>query len=216
MKVDAHIHTNYSDGISTIKESAIEAKKRGLDAIAITDHNSTQGWPNAIKASKELNFPIILGDEINSKQGEIIGLFLKEKIDGKNKEAEFVMKEIKKQGGLVIIPHPFYEMLGFKDDLTKYLELIDGIEVLNAKRPNKGPDKKAFEFAKKYNLAMTGGSDSHYHKTVGNAYTECEGKTIEDFKQAILNKTTKAGGKKSNIIFALAPSLAKLGFKKNN
>ena len=216
MKIDPHCHTNYSDGISTIKEIALEAKKKGLDAIAITDHNSTQGWPDAIKASKELNFPIILGDEINSKQGEIIGLFLKEKIDGKHKEAEYVMKEIKKQGGLVVIPHPFYKGFGFKEDLTKYLELIDAIEVLNAKRPNKGPDKIALEFAIKHNLAVTGGSDSHFYKTVGNAYTECEGKTIKDFKQAILNKETKAKGKKSNIIYALAPSLSKLGFKKNN
>jgi predicted metal-dependent phosphoesterase TrpH len=216
MKIDTHCHTNYSDGISTIKELVIRAKNKGLNAIAITDHNSTEGWTDAIKASKELNFPIILGDEINSKQGEIIGLFLKEKIDGKYKEAEYVMKEIKKQGGLVIIPHPFYEVLGFKDDLTKYLKFIDAVEVLNAKRPNKGPDKKAFEFAKKYNLAMTGGSDSHFYKTVGNAYTEYEGKTIEEFKQAIFNKKTKAKGKKSNIIYALAPSFAKLGFKKRN
>jgi hypothetical protein len=216
MKIDSHVHTNYSDGMSTIKKTAIEAIKKGLDAIAITDHNSTEGWSDAIKASKELNFPIILGDEINSKQGEILGLFLKEKINGKHKEAEYVMKEIKKQGGLVVIPHPFYKRLGFKEDLTKYLELIDAIEVLNAKRPNKGPDKIALEFAIKHNLAVTGGSDSHFYKTVGNAYTECEGKTIKDFKQAILNKETKAKGKKSNIIYALAPSLSKLGFKKNN
>jgi predicted metal-dependent phosphoesterase TrpH len=166
--------------------------------------------------SRELNFPIILGDEINSKQGDIIGLFLKEKIQGKKKEARFVMEEIKKQGGIVIVPHPFHGPLSFKEDLTNYLDLIDGIEVINGRRPFKEPDKRAFDFAKKYNLAMTGGTDAHCAQAVGDAYTECDANNLEEFKQAILNKKTRGSGRKSNLIYVLAPSLAKLGFKKNN
>lgn len=217
MKIDAHIHTNYSkDGMSKIKDIVLVAQKKGMNAIAITDHNSIEGWEEARRISQELNFPIILGDEINSKQGDIIGLFLKEKIQGKKKEARFVMEEIKKQGGIVIIPHPFHGPLSFKEDLTKYLNLIDGIEVINGRRPSTGPDKKAYEFAKKHNLAMTGGTDAHCAQAVGDAYTECDANNLEEFKKAILNKKTKGSGKKSNPIYILAPSLAKLGFKKRN
>jgi len=217
MKADIHIHTNYSkDGISSIKEMVLAAKKKGMDAIAITDHNSIEGWPEAIRISQELNFPIILGDEINSKQGDIIGLFLKKKIEGKKKEARFVMEEIKKQGGIVIIPHPFHGAIGFKGDINEYLDLIDGIEVINGRRPFKQPDITAYDFAIKHNLAMTGGTDAHCYQAVGDAYTECDAKNIEELKQAILNKKTKAGGKKSNPIYNLALPLGKLGFKKNN
>lgn len=217
MKVDIHIHTNYSkDGMSGIKEMALVAIKRGMNAIAITDHSSIEGWEEAKKVSKELNFPIILGNEIYSKQGDIIGLFLKEKIQGKHKEAKFVMEEIKKQGGLVIIPHAFHGPLSFKEDLTNYLDLIDGIEVINGRRPSNGPDQKALEFAKKHNLAMTGGTDAHCAQAVGDAYTECEANNLEEFKDAIINKKTFAKGKKSNLIYILAPTLAKLGFKKHN
>lgn len=217
MKADIHIHTNYSkDGMSQIKDIVSIAQKKGMDAIAVTDHNSIKAWPEAIKVSKQLNFPIILGDEINSKQGEVIGLFLKEKIEGDHKEARFVMEEIKKQGGLVIIPHPFHGRLSFKDDLYKYINLIDGIEVINGRRLFTEPDKKAFDFAIKHNLAVTGGSDAHCAQPVGDTYTECEANTLEEFKQAIRNKKSQAKGKKSNIIYSLAPALAKLGFKKKN
>lgn len=217
MKVDTHIHTNYSkDGMSGIKDIVLAARKKGMDAIAITDHNSIEGWEEAKRISQELNFPIILGDEINSKQGDIIGLFLKEKIQGKKKEAKFVMEEIKKQGGLVIIPHPFHGPLSFKGDLTNYLDLIDGIEVINGRRPFKDPDKKALEFAKKHNLAMTGGTDAHCAQAVGDAYTKCEANNLEEFKRAIVNKKTKGFGKKSNPLYILAPTFAKLGFKKRN
>ena len=64
-----------------------------------------------------------------------------------------------RQGGVAIIPHPFYKPGGFKDDIKKYN--VDGIEVFNAKRPISGPDKKAFDFARQNNLIMTAGSDCH-------------------------------------------------------
>ena len=93
MKIDLHCHTKYSyDSNSDIEKIIIEAKKKGLDGIAITDHDNTNGWDEAIELGKKHNFLIILGEEIKSNKGDILGLFLKEKIEGRKKDPRFVME----------------------------------------------------------------------------------------------------------------------------
>lgn len=215
MKIDLHCHTKYSyDASSSIESIISQAKKMGLDGIAITDHDNTNGWEEAIALGKKNNFLIILGEEIKTTKGDVLGLFLKQRIDGYKKEPRWVMEEIKKQGGLVIIPHPFHGSEGFRDDITKYLDLVDAIEVFNARKPGTDPDKKAMEFAKKHNLGMTGGSDSHYYKGTGYTYTEFDGNTEEELKQVILNKEVKIKGEKSPLIYIITPILGKLGILK--
>lgn len=215
MKIDLHCHTKYSyDGSSSIERIITHAKKVGLDGIAITDHENTKGWAEAIELGKKHNFLIILGEEIKTNKGDVLGLFLKEQIDGYKKEPRWAMEEIKKQGGLVIIPHPFHGSEGFKDDITKYLDLIDGIEVFNGRMLNIKMDSKAKEFAKKYNLGMIAGGDSHYFKAIGYAYTEFNGNTKEELKQAILKKETRVRERKAPLIYALIPFLAKKGLVK--
>jgi hypothetical protein len=212
MKIDLHCHTKYSyDGSSSIEQIITHAKKVGLDGIAITDHENTKGWKEAIELGKKHNFLIILGEEIKTSKGDVLGLFLKEQIDGYKKDPHWVMEEIRKQGGLVIIPHPFHETERFKDDITKYLDLIDGIEISNGRMISKKLDIKAKEFAKKYNLGMISGGDSHYYKAIGYSYAEFNGNTEEELKQAILNKQIRVNEKKAPLIYALIPILVKLG-----
>ena len=212
MKIDLHCHTKYSyDASSNIEDIIKQAKKMGLNGIAITDHENTNGWKEAVEAGKRENFLIVLGEEIKTTKGDVLGLFLKQKIDGYKKDPRWVMEEIKRQNGLVIIPHPFHGSERFNDDITKYLDIIDGIEVFNARKPGTSPDRKAMEFAKKYNLGMIGGSDSHYYKGIGYTYTEFEGSTEDELKQAILDKQTKIIGKKAPMIYILTPILCKLG-----
>ena len=211
MKIDLHCHTKHSyDAGSDIEKIIIQGKRMGLDGIAITDHENTNGWEEAISLGKKHNFLIVLGQEIKTKKGDVLGLFLNKQIDGYKKDPRIVMEEIKKQNGLVIIPHPFHNGEGFRDKLENYLDIIDAIEVFNARKPLSSPDKKALQFAKDYNLGMTAGSDSHHHKGVGYAYTEADVTTIEDFKNAIINKKTRGLGKKAPIYQIFTPFLSKM------
>lgn len=218
MKIDLHCHTYYShDAISSPEQLIKQALKNGLDGIAITDHETTAGWDEAIKAGEKLKAKIILGEEIKTNQGDILALFITKQIDGKNKDPKWVINEIKKQGGLAIIPHPYHFPESFKDSLDNYLDLIDGIEVFNSRLPFSFSDKKAFDFAQKNNLIMTSGSDAHYYRGVGKAYTECEANTLEEFKKALQNKKSLPQGKKSSIFYLIFPTLKRLNLiKKTN
>jgi len=104
MKADLHCHSHYSyDSIAKIKAMIEEAKRKELDAIAITDHDNAKAWEEA----KKENFPIILGEEIKTSKGDVLGLFLKQEINGRKKTALGDGRD-KKQEGLVIIPSPLY------------------------------------------------------------------------------------------------------------
>ena len=212
MKIDLHTHSYYSyDALCSPRKMLKEAQTKGLNGLAITDHDTVKGWDDALKAAAELNMLIILGEEIKTKQGDVLGLFLNKEIKGKGEEAVKVIKEIKEQGGVAIIPHPFHSPEQFKDDLKKYIDLIDGIEVFNARRPFSGPDKKAFAFAEENNLAMTAGSDAHFYAGVGYAYTIVEeANNLDEFKTGILNRKTKTKGSKAPLLYAAIPAIAKI------
>jgi len=218
MKIDLHCHTYYShDAISSPEQLIKQALKCGLDGIAITDHETTAGWDEAIKAGERLKAKIILGQEIKTNQGDILALFITKQINGKNKDPKWVINEIKKQGGLAIIPHPYHFPESFKENLDQYIDLVDGIEVFNSRLPFSTPDKKAFDFTKKNNLIMTSGSDAHYYRGVGKAYTECEANSLEEFKNALENKKSLPKGKKSSIFYLIFPTLKRLNLiKKTN
>ncbi|MFA5013180.1 MAG: PHP domain-containing protein [Candidatus Paceibacterota bacterium] len=211
MKIDLHCHTYYSnDGVSSPEAIIRQALKHGLDGVAITDHETTAGWAEAKAAAEKLGAKIIQGEEIKTDKGDILALFIKEEIDGKGKEAKWVINEIKKQDGIAIVPHPCHGTERFKDDLKNYLDVIDGIEIFNGRLPFSLPDKMASEFAKNNNLLMTAGSDAHYYKGVGQTYTECEANDLEEFKNSLLNKKSAIRGKKASIFCLIFPTLKRV------
>ncbi|MDI6591786.1 MAG: PHP domain-containing protein [Patescibacteria group bacterium] len=215
MKIDLHCHSYYSrDGISSPEKLIKTALKKGLDGIALTDHDTALGWEEAIEATKKFKAILILGQEIKIKKegktiGEILGYFLKGEINAKGKGVEEVIKEIKGQGGIAIIAHPYHWRKPFKE-LEKYKNLADGIEVFNSRSQTKRGNKKALDFAKKNNLPMTAGSDAHSCFEVGNAYLEAEVKNIEELKEAILRKEVKIFGKQSPIFVQIFATIGKL------
>lgn len=198
MKIDLHTHSYYSDGLSSPTKLVEEAFKKGLDGIALTDHQTTRGWTEAEKRAKELGICFIPGQEIKTKQGEVLALFIKEEIKPQNYTLDEVITKIRKQGGIVIFPHPLCIKGAKKKTIEKYNQNIDGLEILNARWPGTKAEKRAFSLAQKYSLATTGGSDAHYFKEVGWAYTVAqEARNVEEFKKAILEKKVYAQGKKA-------------------
>ena len=192
LKADFHIHSKYSvnrDCKMSLEEIIDRCQKMGINCVAVTDHGTAEG---AIEMQKIAPFKVIVGEEILTPDGEIIGLFLKETIPSGISVEEAVAK-IKAQGVLVSIPHPFDPLRGLrldKDNMAKLAAQLDMIEVFNARGPFTGPVAKAKALALKYDLPGTAGSDSHYPFEIGHTYVEMpEFNGKEEFLQALRGGT---------------------------
>jgi predicted metal-dependent phosphoesterase TrpH len=191
IKVDMHCHTRLSmDSLNDPRKLVDAAAARGLGALCVTDHN---GLANALALSRLPDLPIkvIPSEEVKSNEGEIIGYFLTELVP-KGLSPEETVKRIKGQGGLVAVPHPFDSLRNASRLRTPALErlvdadLVDIIEVLNARSINPEDNRQALEFAKKHNLPMSAGSDAHTLVEVGRAYVEVPAfDTVEEFLAAL-------------------------------
>ena len=166
------MHTDHSSDCATPVEVLIEtARDRGFGAIAITDHNETSGAMAAAKVAEGMDdFKIIVAEEMKTaEQGEVIGLFLKEKI-AKGLTMDETIKEIRRQGGLVYVPHPFDRLHSVPDyeHLLDIVEEIDLIEVFNPRVAISSFNEEAERFAAKYNITPAAGSDNHVAQGLGS------------------------------------------------
>ncbi len=181
-KFDLHVHSFYSkDSIIDTKKAIIVSKKKGLSGIAITDHNTIKGGVETKKNCRD-DFIIIIGSEIKTDQGDMIGLFLNEEIKSHN--SFDVVDEIKDQGGLVVLPHPY--RISNNIDLN-LVSKVDAIEIFNARSNHKTNDK-AETLAKEHNSPMIAGSDAHFYGEIGVVRTVFSDISSEEIiKKQILN-----------------------------
>jgi glycosyltransferase involved in cell wall biosynthesis len=167
--VDLHMHTDHSYDCATPVEVLLaEAKARGLGAIAVTDHNEISGALEA--ASKANGIKVIVGEEVKTAhQGEVIGLFIKEKIP-RGLSLEETIAEIKRQGGLVYVPHPFDRLHSVPDyeHLLPVLDDVDAIEIFNPRIAIMEFNEEAVRFAAKYRMPAGAGSDAHVPQGLGS------------------------------------------------
>lgn len=170
--VDLHMHTDHSHDCATPVEVLLEtARDKGLGAIAITEHNEISGAKAAAEIADAYGVKVILAEEVKTAdQGEVIGLFIKEKIDRDMTLAETVA-EIKRQGGLVYVPHPFDRMHSVPDydNLLSIVDDIDLIEVFNPRVAFDAFNEEAVRFARKYRIPAAAGSDAHVAQGLGTA-----------------------------------------------
>jgi glycosyltransferase involved in cell wall biosynthesis len=167
--VDLHMHTDHShDCATTVEELLATAHAEGLGAIAVTDHNEISGAQDAL--AKADGVKVIVAEEVKTaSQGEVIGLFLSEKIARGMTLAETIV-EIKRQGGLVYVPHPFDRLHSVPDyeHLLDVLEDVDAIEIFNPRIAFKPFNEEAVRFAAKYRIVAGAGSDSHVAAGLGS------------------------------------------------
>lgn len=167
--VDMHMHTDHSGDCATPVEVLLaRAREQNLGAIAVTDHNEVSGALDA--QAKGDGLKVIVGEEIKTaSQGEVIGLFIERKIPRGLSLAETVT-EIKRQGGLVYVPHPFDRLHSVPDyeHLLTILEDIDVIEVFNPRVAIGAFNEEAARFAAKYRIVAGAGSDSHVAQGLGS------------------------------------------------
>ena len=192
---DFHIHSKFSyDSLQNPKRIVRIAEKRGLDGIAITDHDTIKG---ALEASKfNSTIYVIIGSEIKTEKGDVIGLFLNEEIT--SKYFDEVVDEIKSQEGLVVLPHPYKKNRGIPNDLLRKVDLI---ETLNG-RLSPELNYKAQILARDNNVPAIGGSDAHISMNIGTVKTifNCEKhviQNVEDIKQLLLKGDVKVIGRES-------------------
>jgi predicted metal-dependent phosphoesterase TrpH len=191
LSFDFHVHTHRSiDSAMDPKHIGKIMKRKGLDGIAVTDHNSIKGALEVAKqATSELY--IIVGSEIKTPIGEILGLFLTEEISSSNPFE--VIEEIRAQGGLTVLPHPFRAHTFTRAHLLnnmKIVEQVDAIEVFNARTPNTA-NQQALLLAREMNKPMVAGSDAHFYPELGRARTLLPPfNDQEELKNTILNGNT--------------------------
>jgi hypothetical protein len=170
--VDLHMHTDHSHDCATPVEVLMAtAREKGLGAIAVTEHNEISGAEAAAALSDEYGVKVILAEEVKTaSQGEVIGLFITEKI-ARGMTLEETVAEIKRQGGLVYVPHPFDRMHAVPDyeHLLGIIEDIDAIEVFNPRVAFSAFNEEAVRFAAKYRIPAGAGSDAHVAQGLGTA-----------------------------------------------
>lgn len=201
MKFDLHCHTIYSkhffwgfDALNTPEEMIKAAVKKGLDGLAITDHNNVKGSLLAKKIAKKYkDFKIITGAEIKTKSGEVIGLGIKENVP-MLLSLEETIEKIHDLGGIAVASHPFGKYF-FRKCVGNDAIKADAIEVFNSTL-TKSANNKALALSKKYKTGKTAGSDAHFIKVVGNAGIICSDDTLED----ILKNRVKIFGKEISMV----------------
>ncbi len=173
VRVDLHTHTMWSgDSTTTPEEFATAVDASGLDVVCITDHNAIDG---ALELVDTLPCRVIVGEELRTAAGEIIGLFLTERVPMGTSPID-AARAIRDQGGVVYIPHPFDPVRrNISESALRELaenDLIDAIEVLNAKTSLTSLNRRAAEFAAEFGIVGGAGSDGHVPDALGAAYVE--------------------------------------------
>ena len=210
MEVDLHIHTKYSfDSLLEPKTIVKIALKRGLSAIAITDHNTIKGSLVTMReASSVKDLMIIPGVEVKTDMGDVTGLYVQDGI--KARDFHRVVDEIRRQDGLVVLPHPYNRHEGVIEELASY---VDVVEALNG-RSSRVKNAKALRLANDLDKPAIACSDSHFSFEIGRFRTRFHTQpcSSEELRKLILNGKREFIGKESSFMvhgFSFATGIIK-------
>ena len=180
-----HCHSAYSSDCQTDIAGLIEyARELGLDRLAITDHNTIAGALLAKELAPDL---IIVGEEVQTARGELIGYFIKDEIP-RGLSVRETLRRLKDQGAFISVPHPFDLMRhGWRQsELLELLPDVDALEVFNARCLRESYNDQALAFARQNRTSMLAGSDAHALGEIGLALTHLpEFRTADDLRIAV-------------------------------
>ncbi len=171
IKTVFHVHTDHSPDCNLSVAQQLDcARRRGIGCITITDHDTISGAREMAAAAGD-DIRIIIGEEVSTTHGHVIGLFLREHIEPGMSPRETALA-IKDQGGLVVIPHPFNRMFGcgLCGHLAEVADLIDVVEVFNSQNFWSVPNRKASRFARRHELPRIVGVDIHHGDDLDASY----------------------------------------------
>ncbi len=204
--VDLHSHTLWSKDCLTEFNTILRlCDQRGIDRIAITDHNTAEG---ALALQKLAPGRVIVGEEIMTTQGEILAYFVRESVPA-GLTPEETIRRLREQGAVISVSHPFDRLrkgAWREEDLLKIVDKIDAIEIYNARCIVNSDNDKAIAFAKKHSLIGTVGSDAHTRPEYGRSMVKMRPFTDdpEDFLDAL---------QEASYIMRLSPIYVHLGSK---
>lgn len=205
-KADLHFHTWHSiDSFISPKDAVNLAVKKDIKVLAVTDHDTIEGAKAARNYATKHNLPveIIIGEEIYTNGGHIIGLFLKERVPS-FQSLEETLTQIKAQGGLTIVPHIMFEEDALGEYIYRYqicyldlinrpelLAMIDAIEVQNFTLIEPQYFEKTHFINEKFlQKAEVSSSDCHIKINFGHTFSLFDGETADDLRNAIIEKKT--------------------------
>lgn len=176
LRADLHLHSSRSgDCLVSLEDIITTCQKRGIDCVALTDHGQIEA---SLRLAEIAPFRVITGEEIKTGSGEVIGLFIKDRIEP-HLPLEETVRRIKEQGGLVYVPHPFDRLRRSRIDLFRFVQLVakgnvDIIEGCNARTTLPIDNTRAARYARQRGVAVGAGSDAHSTYEIGRCYVELE------------------------------------------
>ncbi len=187
-----HLHTHHSvDGLITVREAKKAIESGRVDVIALTDHDTISSWKEFRK------LPVIFGMEktIIEENGNKFHLLIYF-MNGRIKGATFneVMDEVREQGALASIAHPYDRLRHAPTRVDKYAKHVDALECLNARCMMPLSNYFARRYAEKHHIPMTAGSDAHHYSEIGSAYVECDADDLDEFRKLLLKRKVKLRG----------------------
>ena len=204
-KADMHLHTLYSDGTAGI-EALLDHVQRhtDLDLVAITDHERLDGALRAreLHAAGEFSFGLVVGEEITTRRGHLLALFIEERIPAL-RPLEETLERIHDQGGLAIAPHtmaPLTPSLGRRSLLALRHDPdprhhLDAIELLNPSAAGRARQLARQRLNQaELNLPAVGNSDAHVLEHVGTGWTWFPGSSADDYRRALAEHATEPDG----------------------
>jgi predicted metal-dependent phosphoesterase TrpH len=206
VRFDPHVHTEASYDADGSPEAVLEAaESAGLDALAITDHDTTAGAERATAVADEYDVLVVPGVELSTEAGHLLGLGVTTRPPVGTAFADAV-RWVRRRGGLAVVPHPFQvSRHGVRE---RDLSDCDGVESFNPWAVTGIQNARATAFAERHDYPRLGGSDAHRPATVGTAYTDVtveapvrseEGVSVDGLLTAIEAGRTEPGGSRTSL-----------------